>query len=54
MTASYTVVLGCAPALKAGLAVWGAAPEGLPLMRALKARFDPRGTLNPGRYVGGI
>ena len=48
------VILGCAPALKAGLAVWGAEPEGLPLMRTLKTRFDPRGTLNPGRYVGGI
>ena len=33
---------------------WGAAPGGLPVMMALKSRFDPRGGLNPGRFVGGI
>jgi hypothetical protein len=24
------------------------------LMRAIKAKLDPRSTLNPGRYVGGL
>ena len=38
------------PALDA----WGNPGDALPLMRALKQRFDPRGTLNPGRFVGGI
>ena len=33
---------------------WGHAGDALPLMRALKQRFDPRGTLNPARFVGGI
>ncbi len=33
---------------------WGADPEGLPVMRALKSRFDPAGVLQPGRYTGGI
>ncbi len=34
---------------------WGATPEGaLSVMRALKARFDPTGTCNPGTFVGGI
>ncbi|MBV8152603.1 MAG: FAD-binding oxidoreductase [Candidatus Eremiobacteraeota bacterium] len=33
---------------------WGAPPSALETMRALKARFDPRGTLAPGRFVGGI
>ena len=34
--------------------VWGT-PGGPPAaMRALKAQYDPRATLNPGRYVGGI
>jgi glycolate oxidase FAD binding subunit len=33
--------------------VWGPVPA-LVVMRRLKDQFDPRGTLNPGRYVGGI
>lgn len=33
---------------------WGAEPDGLALMRQLKQRFDPTGTLQPGRYAGGI
>ena len=33
---------------------WGSVGDALPLMRAVKARFDPNNTLNPGRYVGDI
>ncbi|MGB8324888.1 MAG: FAD-binding oxidoreductase [Candidatus Acidiferrum sp.] len=33
---------------------WGNPGDALPLMRALKNRLDPRNTLNPGRFVGGI
>jgi glycolate oxidase FAD binding subunit len=33
---------------------WGSPGDALPVMRSLKQQFDPRGTLNPGRYVGGI
>lgn len=36
------------------LNVWGALPSAFDRMRALKARFDPNGTLNRGRFVGGI
>jgi hypothetical protein len=33
---------------------WGDAGDALPLMSAVKGQFDLRGTLNPGRFVGGI
>ena len=33
---------------------WGEIGDALPLMRAVKQQFDPKGTLNPGRFVGGI
>ncbi|HEY1656105.1 MAG TPA: FAD-binding oxidoreductase [Candidatus Tumulicola sp.] len=36
------------------LRVWGQDPPAIAKMRALKARFDPHRTLNPGRFVGGI
>ena len=36
------------------LAVWGADPENVDRMRALKNRFDPARTLNPGRFIGGL
>jgi glycolate oxidase FAD binding subunit len=40
--------------LRAKLDAWGEPPSSLPAMRALKARFDPHGTLAPGRFVGGL
>ena len=33
---------------------WGFSGDSLPLMRAVKSRLDPSGTLNPGRFVGDI
>ncbi len=38
----------------AGLDVWGPPPSSLALMKEVKARFDPEGRMNPGRFVGGI
>ena len=41
--------------LKRAVDVWGPVPEtALAVMKRLKAEFDPRGTLNPGRFVGGL
>jgi len=33
---------------------WGKTGDAQPLMREVKRQFDPRNTLNPGRFVGGI
>jgi glycolate oxidase FAD binding subunit len=33
---------------------WGNAGDGVSLMRAVKHQLDPKNTLNPGRFVGGI
>jgi glycolate oxidase FAD binding subunit len=48
------VIERCPPALKADIDVWGEPGSSVALMRAIKAKLDPRNTLNPGRYVGGI
>jgi glycolate oxidase FAD binding subunit len=37
-----------------GLDAWGNAGDALPLMREVKRQFDPKSTLNPGRFVGGL
>lgn len=47
------IAAGDAP-IRESLSAWGADPPGVTKMRALKARFDPRGTLNRGRFAGGI
>ena len=47
------IVAGDAAA-RAAFEPWGALPPAIERMRAMKARFDPHGTLNPGRFIGGI
>jgi glycolate oxidase FAD binding subunit len=48
-------VIFAAPAhLKRGIDVWGPDPPTLSLMREIKRQFDPKGLLNPGRFLGGI
>jgi glycolate oxidase FAD binding subunit len=50
-----TLVVQQSPvSMKEGLDVWGTVKDALPLMRQIKAKFDPARTLNPGRYVGAI
>ncbi len=39
---------------RAVLRVWGELPPAFERMRELKQRFDPKGTLNGGRFVGGL
>jgi glycolate oxidase FAD binding subunit len=51
---STLVALGCPLAVKRGLDVWGPAGDAQPVMVRLKQRFDPDGTLSPGRFLGGI
>ncbi len=48
------VVEHAAPVAKVALDVWGDVGPALDVMRRLKTEMDPRGILNPGRYVGGI
>lgn len=50
---SAVIVRGSA-ALRARADAWGSIGDGLPLMRAVKQRFDPAGILNPGRGPGGL
>jgi glycolate dehydrogenase FAD-binding subunit len=47
------VVTDAPPSIAGRVDVWGPSAA-LDVMRELKARFDPHGTLNPGRFVGGI
>jgi glycolate oxidase FAD binding subunit len=55
VAAGGSLVVTSAPVeVKQRIDVWGDQGEALPLMRALKHQFDPKGTLNPGRFVGGI
>ena len=42
------------PELKALVDVWGPVGDGLRIMQEVKRRFDPTGTLNPGRGPGGV
>jgi glycolate oxidase FAD binding subunit len=48
------VILRCPLEIKSKMDVWGSAGDALPLMRSIKAQFDPTGALNPGRFIGGI
>ena len=50
----YATLFKADAPLKQGLDVWGPTTQPLPLMRRIKERFDPRRTLNPGRFWGGI
>lgn len=46
------VIEACPAELKRTIDVWGEPREDFPLMRRIKEQWDPRGILNPGRFVG--
>jgi len=49
-----SLVIACRSAGASGFDAWGDSGDAWPLMNAVKRQFDPLGTLNPGRFVGGI
>lgn len=48
------VVILRRPAAMPALDAWGDTGDSFPLMLAVKQQFDPNGTLNRGRFAGGI
>jgi glycolate dehydrogenase FAD-binding subunit len=50
----HAVTFAGPPSCKQGVDVWGSLPPGFSLMREIKRQFDPKGILNPGRFLGGI
>jgi glycolate oxidase FAD binding subunit len=53
--ASGELVVEWAPlAVKEEVSVWDAASPAVRLMQRIKAQLDPKGVMNPGRFVGGI
>ena len=49
-----SLVILCRPAGLKSLDAWGTAGDAVSLMRAVKFQLDPKNTLNPLRFVGGI
>ena len=50
----HAVMFAAPSELKLAIDVWGPAPLSFPLMREIKQQFDPKGILNPGRFIGGL
>jgi glycolate oxidase FAD binding subunit len=50
----HAVMFAAPTELKLGIDVWGPSPPTLKLMREIKQKFDPKGILNPGRFVGSL
>lgn len=48
------ILTRCPSTWKTSLSVWGPPPNDAWLMRQVKAKFDPKGIFNPGRFVDGI
>jgi glycolate oxidase FAD binding subunit len=50
----HLIVESCPPDIKKEIDVWGEPRGNYEIMRRLKKEIDPKGILNPGRFVGGI
>ncbi len=50
----YFTLLEAPPSLKEAVDVWGYDGNALGMMKAIKAQFDPKRKLSPGRVVGGL
>ena len=50
--ADTVTILAAPPSWKHGIDVWGRIPEGFDVMRTLRGQFDPKRTINPGRFAG--
>ena len=48
------IIERCPVSVKARFDVWDDVGEPLTTMRRMKEQYDPKGILNPGRFVGGI
>ena len=48
------IVEHCPTELKSNTDAWGAPGDDFELLKRLKATWDPKGTLSPGRFVGGL
>lgn len=48
------IVERCPAELKSQIDVWGPTRDDFEMMRKLKAAWDPKGTLSPGRFAGGL
>ncbi|HLG14414.1 MAG TPA: FAD-binding oxidoreductase [Blastocatellia bacterium] len=52
--ASHLFIERCEAAVRSATDAWGDVGATAGIMQAIKTRFDPRGLLNPGRFVAGI
>ncbi|MDP3017117.1 MAG: FAD-linked oxidase C-terminal domain-containing protein, partial [Deltaproteobacteria bacterium] len=50
----HLIVESSPPDIKKKIDVWGEPRGEYEIMRRLKKEIDPKGILNPGRFVGGI
>jgi glycolate oxidase FAD binding subunit len=50
--ADTVTILAAPPPWKHGIDVWGRLPEGFEVMQSLREQFDPKRTINPGRFAG--